>query len=77
MVAKALLRIVAASVPPAVAAVLLTRSVDFARPGLGVRFVAVGGGVALGAVYVLAAWMLRVEEVRVVAEMLRRRLRRR
>ena len=75
--AKALLRIVAASVPPAVAAVLLTRSVDFARPGLGVRFVAVGGGVALGAVYVLAAWMLRVEEVRVVAEMLRRRLRRR
>ncbi len=56
---------------------LLLHSPTLGRSTLIGRVAAVAGGVALGSVYLLAAWLLRIDEVREITSKLSHRLRRR
>lgn len=76
-VASALGRVLLASAPVALAARLLVARVDFASLTLRARLAAIAGGAALGAVYVLFAWLLRIEETSRVVALVRRKVLRR
>ncbi len=73
--ASALLRVLAASVPVGLLARFLVAHADFSAPGPASRFAAIAGGTALAAVYVLFAWLLRIEETARVIAIVRRKVR--
>lgn len=73
--ASALARVLAASLPVGLLARLLVARVDFSAPGLTSRFAAIAGGTALAGVYVLCAWLLRIEETARVIAIVRRKVR--
>lgn len=75
--AVALGRVLAASLPVAVAARLLVAGFDFSGRGVAPRLAAIAGGAALGTVYLLGAWLLRIEETSSVLAQARRKLLRR
>lgn len=70
-------RVVAAAAVTGVAARLLVALVPWSEPTLRARIAAIAGGIALGTVYVLAAWLLGIKEIEAVAGKVRSRLRRR
>lgn len=70
-------RVVAAAAVTSVAARLLVALVPWSEPTLRARIAAIAGGIALGTVYVLAAWLLGIKEIEAVAGKVRSRLRRR
>ncbi len=70
-------RVVAAAAVTGVAARALVALVPWSEPTLRARVAAIAGGIALGTVYVLAAWLLGIKEIEAVASKVRSRLRRR
>lgn len=76
-VLSTLARVVVAAAITGVAARALLTAVPWSEPTLRARVVAIAGGIALGTVYVLAAWLLGIKEIEAVASKVRSRLRRR
>lgn len=72
-----LARVVLASAIVGICARIMVGYWDFTRPTLTARTFAIAGGTALGTVYLLAAWLLQIEEVTALREKVLRRLRRR
>lgn len=72
-----LARVVVAAAVTGVAARGLVALVPWSEPTLRARVTAIAGGIALGTVYVLAAWLLGIKEIEAVADKVRSRLRRR
>ena len=72
-----LARVVLAAAVTGAAARALVTVIPWQTPGLVARAMCVAGGAGLITVYVLAAWLLRISEVRLLVDKVRRRLRRR
>ncbi len=70
-------RVAAAAAAAGAAARALVAVVPWQEPTLRARGLAIAGGIALGTVYLLAAWALGIREIEAVASRLRSRLRRR
>lgn len=76
-VLPSLARVVLAAAVTGAAARALVTVIPWQTPGLVARAMCVAGGAGLITVYVLAAWLLRISEVRLLVDKVRRRLRRR
>ncbi len=76
-IASTLARVAVASAAMGLLARAVVARVDLTGPGLAPKLLAVVGAAALGTVYLVAAWLLRIDELREVTARLTRRLRRR
>lgn len=70
-------KVCAASLPVGVLARVIVATLPVRAPTAGAKLLAIAGAAALGSVYLLAAWLLRIEEVARVTGRVARRLRRR